>query len=193
MVQVSVNGVRHGDASTGRDQGLAAKVKQAGKMLLQPSDSANITTNNTAANNNGIGENGTSHSNSSSVNKTAVEDGKGGDNGGGGGGGRSRKLTKNEKRRQKNKLKKAEANAGSEVMESMKAANGVAVASWPPPPSKEEQGDAAADTVQVCSNVTSLAVELSFCCLGGLFGPSLCVGVVVSFGDEAMHSRAGVF
>lgn len=163
MVQVSVNGVRRGGPSTGRDQGLAAKVKQAGKMLLQPHDPTNITTNNTATNtnntnNNGIGENGISHSNSRSVHKKTVEGG----NGGGGGGGRSRKLTKNEKRRQKNKLKKAEANAGSEVMESMKAANGVAVASWPPPPSQDEQGDAAADTVQVCSNVIILVVELRF-------------------------------
>ncbi|CAM9797246.1 unnamed protein product, partial [Ectocarpus fasciculatus] len=51
-----------------------------------------------------------------------------------------RKLTKNEKRRQKNKQKKAQAVEGAVVEKSMAESNGVAVASWPPPPAPKDEG-----------------------------------------------------
>lgn len=58
--------------------------------------------------------------------------------------GGNRKLTKNEKRRQKNKQKKAEAKLVDSTEKTMLESNGVAVASWPPP---EEPGPSADDVV----------------------------------------------
>lgn len=73
----------------------------------------------------------------------AAANGGGGEGGkrGGGEGSAPRKLTKNEKRRQKNKQKKAQASEGAVVEKSMAEANGVAVASWPPPAAKGEASD----------------------------------------------------
>lgn len=63
-------------------------------------------------------------------------------NGSGGQEGKApRKLTKNEKRRQKNKQKKAQASEGAVMDKSMAESNGVAVASWPPPADKEGAAD----------------------------------------------------
>ncbi|CAM9575835.1 unnamed protein product, partial [Ectocarpus fasciculatus] len=74
----------------------------------------------------------------------AVGNGGSGQGGQGGGNGGTavapRKLTKNEKRRQKNKQKKAQAVEGAVVEKSMAESNGVAVASWPPPPAPKDEG-----------------------------------------------------
>lgn len=68
--------------------------------------------------------------------------GQGGQGGENGGTAAPRKLTKNEKRRQKNKQRKAQAVEGAVVEKSMAESNGVAVASWPPPPApKDEASD----------------------------------------------------
>lgn len=123
MVQVVMNGVG------GRRQGGGGFVN--GKPQAPPSDS-------------GLGKNKSIGSNGSGLVKPV---GRGGDKGKGVGGtgtgtgttGKGpRKLTKNEKRRQKNKEKKAQAVVGVAVEKSMAESNGVAVASWPPPPAKEE-------------------------------------------------------
>lgn len=84
--------------------------------------------------------------NGNGVAKAAVGNGGSGRGGQGGGNGGTaappRKLTKNEKRRQKNKQRKAQAVEGAVVEKSMAESNGVAVASWPPPPApKEEASD----------------------------------------------------
>lgn len=148
MVQVVVNGGPQGHHPDGGDQGLVAKMRQQSKPLLRSNDAttAAAAVAVAAANNanSNSGENGSNnHRTSHSDNE---RNGSGGGGGGGGGGkGGGRKLTKNEKRRQKNKQRKAEAHAGTEIMESMNASNGVAVASWPPPAEKDE----AADAVQV--------------------------------------------
>lgn len=60
--------------------------------------------------------------------------------------GASRKLTKNEKRRQKNKQKRADARVGDATEKIMLESNGVAVASWPPP----EEPKPSENDVQVC-------------------------------------------
>ena len=78
--------------------------------------------------------NGTDSSNGNGLVKAA------GSGGGGQGGKAPRKLTKNEKRRQKNRQRKAQASEGAVADKSMAESNGVAVASWPPP-AKEEAPD----------------------------------------------------
>lgn len=70
-----------------------------------------------------------------------------------------RKLTKNEKRRQKNKQKRAQAVEGALVERSMAESNGVAVASWPPP-AKEEPD------VQVCACVRVYVPQLGVLLVG---------------------------
>lgn len=82
---------------------------------------------------------------------------KGAGNGGVGGGTAPRKLTKNEKRRQKNKQRKAQALEGAVADKPRVESNGVAVASWPPPSAaKDDGGD-----VQVCVCVCF------WCCVSG--------------------------
>ncbi|CAM9537240.1 unnamed protein product [Pylaiella littoralis] len=85
----------------------------------------------------------------------AAANGGGGEGGkrGGGEGSAPRKLTKNEKRRQKNKQKKAQASEGAVVEKSMAEANGVAVASWPPPAAKGEASDVQIEYVADNSSV----------------------------------------
>lgn len=133
-----------------RHQGVNGKKTQA-----PPSDSG-ITKNNNdsaaAANGNGNG-----------VTKVVV--------GAGGVGKAPRKLTKNEKRRQKNKLKRAEAVEGALVDQSMVASNGVSVVSWPPPLAKEQE-DGAKPDVQVCwrtMRTCAMVPESCLCfCFAGL-------------------------
>ena len=98
-----------------------------GKPQAPPSDS-------------GLGKTKNGGSNGSGLFKTPVGRGDGKEKGGVGTGEAKgpRKLTKNEKRRQKNKLKKAQAVDGVAAERSMAESNGVAVASWPPPAPKEE-------------------------------------------------------
>lgn len=106
----------------------------------------------------GLVKNMSSNSNGSNGNgifKAAANGGGGGEGKRGVDGGTApRKLTKNEKRRQKNKQKRAQASEGAVVEKSMAESNGVAVASWPPPAAKGETSD-----VQVC-----LVVYLHGCC-----------------------------
>lgn len=117
MVQVVMNGVG------GRRQGGFVH----GKPQAPPSDS-------------GLGKTKNGGSNGSSPFKTPAGRGNGKEKGGveTGEAKGPRKLTKNEKRRQKNKLKKAQAVDGVAAEKSMAESNGVSVASWPPPAAKED-------------------------------------------------------
>lgn len=125
MVQVVVNGVG------GRRPGGGGGGFVNGKPQAPPSDS-------------GLGKNKSMGSNGGGLVKPVERGGDKGKGGGGTGTGTGttgkgpRKLTKNEKRRQKNKQKKAQAVVGVAAEKSMAESNGVAVASWPPPPAKEE-------------------------------------------------------
>lgn len=117
MVQVVLNGVG-GHAINGKQASLSSDDGNSfAKSKHSSSNSGNTTSND-------IG-----------VSKKAVGTGKEGEEGGNA----PRKLTKNEKRRQKNKQKKAQAVEGTVMDKSMIESNGVAVASWPPPAPVDEQ------------------------------------------------------
>lgn len=89
----------------------------------------------------GLAKNKLSSSNGSSGNGNGVVKGAGNSGVGPEAGGTApRKLTKNEKRRQKNKQRKAQALEGAVADKSMVESNGVSVASWPPPPAPKEEG-----------------------------------------------------
>lgn len=91
----------------------------------------------------GLTKNNLTNNYGTSGNGNGVVKGPGGGEGGGQrgeGGTAPRKLTKNEKRRQKNKLRKAQALDGAAADKTRVESNGVAVASWPPPPAPKEEG-----------------------------------------------------